>query len=124
MHFIRLFYKNVDFIDFPLIPLRDPLFIFKLQNRGKNFTYVVMSISKYPRIKLEWIDILGDTAWADNDEFNDMQCSTCVSEGFLFYKDDKVIMTFASYEIENDEIISFGDRNIYPIGCVKNITYV
>jgi hypothetical protein len=83
-----------------------------------------MNISKYPRIRLHWIDILGDTAWADNDEFMDMECSTCVSEGHLFFSDEFKIMTFASYEVENGEIISFGDRNVYPLGCIKEIEYV
>jgi hypothetical protein len=83
-----------------------------------------MSINKYPRIRLHWIDILGDTGWADEEEFKDMQCSTCVSEGHLFHKDDKVVMTFASYEIENEMVTSFGDRNVYPIGVVTKIEYL
>lgn len=83
-----------------------------------------MSISKYPRIRLHWIDILGDTGWADEDEFQDMKYSTCVSEGFLFKKDENAVMTFASYEIEDGEIISYGDRNIYPIGVVRKIEYL
>ena len=83
-----------------------------------------MNISKYPRIRLHWIDILGDTAWADNDEFMDMECSNCVSEGYLFFSDEFKIMTFASYEVEDGEIISFGDRNVYPLGCIKEIEYV
>jgi hypothetical protein len=33
-------------------------------------------------------------------------------------------MTFASYEIENEMVTSFGDRNIYPIGVVKKIEYL
>jgi hypothetical protein len=83
-----------------------------------------MNITKYPRIRLHWIDILGDTAWADNDEFKEMECSTCVSEGYLFFSDEHKLMTFASYEVEDGEIISFGDRNVYPLGCVKEIEYL
>jgi hypothetical protein len=83
-----------------------------------------MSISKYPRIRLHWIDILGDTSWSNENEFQEMQCSTCVSEGHLFHKDDNVIMTFASYEIENNEIINYGDRNVYPVGVIKKIEYL
>lgn len=101
-----------------------PFFKFNLQRRGKNSTYVVMSMIKYPRIRLHWIDILGDTGWADEDEFQDMKYSTCVSEGFLFRKDENAVMTFASYEIEDGEIISYGDRNIYPIGVVRKIEYL
>jgi hypothetical protein len=53
-----------------------------------------MSISKYPRVRVHWIDILGDTSWADEDEFQEMKCSTCVSEGHLFHKDDNTITDF------------------------------
>jgi hypothetical protein len=101
-----------------------PFFKFNLQKGGKNFTYVGMSINKYPRIRLHWIDILGDTGWADEDEFQEMKCSTCVSEGHLFHKDENSVMTFASYEIEDGEIISYGDRNIYPIGVIRKIEYL
>ena len=83
-----------------------------------------MTISKYPRIKIEWIDILGDTGWADENEFQDMKCSTCISEGYLFHKDENSVMTFASYETEDGEIVSYGDRNIYPIGVIKKIEYL
>jgi hypothetical protein len=54
-----------------------------------------------------------------------MECSTCISEGFLFHKDETKLMTFSSYEADKDgDIISFGDRNVYPIGCVKEIVYL
>jgi hypothetical protein len=83
-----------------------------------------MKIEHFPRVRVHWIDILGDTSWADEDEFQEMKCSTCVSEGHLFTKDDTMVMTFASYEIEDGQIISFGDRNVYPIGVVKKIEYL
>jgi hypothetical protein len=83
-----------------------------------------MKIDHFPRVRVHWIDILGDTGWADEDEFSEMKCSTCVSEGHLFTKDDTMIMTFASYEVEDGQIISFGDRNVYPIGVVKKIEYL
>jgi hypothetical protein len=74
-----------------------------------------MSIDKYPRIRLHWIDILGDTGWADEDEFQDMKCSTCVSEGHLFHKDENSVMTFASYEIE--------ERRNYKLWRQKYLSY-
>ena len=83
-----------------------------------------MNPKVYPRIRLHWIDILGDTAWADVVEFNEMECSNCVSEGYLFYSDENKIMTFASYELGEDGIISFGDRNVYPVGCIREIEYL
>ena len=83
-----------------------------------------MKINQYPKVTIEWVDILGDTAWSEEDEFKNMKCSTCVSQGYLIFKNDEVLMTFASYEAEDGEIISFGDRNVYPIGCIKKIEYL
>ena len=124
MHFIRVFIKSVDFIDFHCIPRARPFFQKKFAKGGKSSTICRMSISKYPRIRLHWTDILGDTAWAEKDEFMEMECSTCVSDGYLFYSDENKIMTFASYEVEDGEIVSYGDRNVYPIGCIKEIEYL
>jgi hypothetical protein len=53
-----------------------------------------------------------------------MKCSTCISEGYLFFSDEDKIITFASYEVEDGEIISFGDRNVYPFGCIREIEYL
>ena len=71
MHFIRVFIKSVDFIDFHCIPRARPFFQKKFAKGGKSSTICRMSISKYPRIRLHWTDILGDTAWAEKDEFID-----------------------------------------------------
>jgi hypothetical protein len=37
------------------------------------------------------------------------------SQGYIYSKDRKLLRTFASHDA-NDEL--FGDRNVYPMGCV------
>ena len=126
-YWLMFAWRSHHFTPFTRTRLRDPLFYFlKVIDPLKFPLYKnrIMQIKDFKRIRLHWIDILGDTAWADNDEFNEMECSTCVSEGYLFYSDQNKLMTFASYEAEDGEIISYGDRNVYPIGCVKEIEYL
>ena len=54
-----------------------------------------------------------------------MECSLCTSLGYLFYKDKNKVITFASFEADKEgKIISFGDCNVYPSGCIKKIEYL
>ena len=75
----------------------------------------------YPRIKLYWKDIFGDSGWADETEFKRMKPSTPTSDGYLFYKDKEKVLTFATYDVDSDGKITFGDRNVYPTGCIRKI---
>ena len=69
----------------------------------------------YPKVRVEWIDCVSDSAWATDKEFDKMKLATPVNEGWLYSKDKKSIKLFASYE-EGDEL--FSDRNVFPIGCI------
>ena len=78
----------------------------------------------YPRVKILWNDIIGDSGWSDEKEMNEMKYTDCVSEGYLYKETEDMVLTFASYEIDcTGKIISFGDRNAYPKGCIKEIIY-
>ena len=46
-----------------------------------------MEIKDFKKIKLHWIDILGDSGWHSKKELKDMECSLCTSLCYLFYKD-------------------------------------
>jgi hypothetical protein len=41
-----------------------------------------------------------------------------VSYGYIFSKDNQCVRTFASYDTTSE---SFSDRNVYPIGCIKQL---
>jgi len=84
-----------------------------------------MLIKDFKRIRLHWVDILGDSGWHTDEELLTMECSLCTSEGYLFYKNRDKIITFASFEADkNGKILSFGDCNVYPKGCIKKIEYL
>ena len=76
----------------------------------------------YPKVRVEWIDILSDSGWATDKEFDKMDLSHPVNEGWLYSKDKKSIKLFASFDKEDDGSITFGDRTMIPRQCVKKMT--
>jgi hypothetical protein len=74
----------------------------------------------YPKVRVEWVDCVSDSAWASEKEFNKMKLATPVNEGWLYSKDDKSIKMFASYDKDEDGI-TFGDRTMIPRQWVKKI---
>ena len=71
---------------------------------------------------MEWIDILSDSGWADDKQFNKMQLAYPVNEGWLYNKDRYAIKLFASYDRDEDGSLTFGDRTMIPVACVKKMT--
>ena len=75
----------------------------------------------YPKYRVEWIDCVSDSAWADEKEFQKMKLASPVNEGWIFSKDKISIKMFASYD-KDDDGITFGDRTMIPRSWVKKIT--
>ena len=75
----------------------------------------------FPKVRVEWIDILSDSGWATDKEFDKMKLSYPVNEGWLYSKDKFAIKLFASYDREDDGTITFGDRTMIPLSCVKKV---
>jgi Ca2+-binding EF-hand superfamily protein len=80
----------------------------------------------YSKVRVEWIDILSDSGWADEKGFDKMVLATPVNEGWLYKTDkkQKTIKLFASYDRDPDGTITFGDRTIIPLACVKKMTRI
>ena len=76
----------------------------------------------YSKVRVEWIDILSDSGWADEKSFNKMKLAYPVNEGWLYNKDKYAIKLFASYDREEDGSLTFGDRTMIPLACVKKMT--
>ena len=75
----------------------------------------------FTKYRVNWIDIVSDSGWADEREFNRMRLSHPVNEGWLYSKDRECIKLFASYDKEDDGSITFGDRTMIPMSVVKKI---
>ena len=75
----------------------------------------------YSKVRVEWIDILSDSGWADDRAFNKMKLASPINEGWLYNKDRFAIKLFASYDREEDGSLTFGDRTMIPLACVKKM---
>ena len=75
----------------------------------------------YSKVRVEWVDILSDSSWADEKGFNKMKLATPVNEGWVYYKDKNHVKIFASYDKEDDGTLTFGDRTIIPTACIRRI---
>ena len=76
----------------------------------------------YSKYRIEWLDILSDSGWATDKEFNRMRLAQPVNEGWLFSKDRYTVKIFASYDIDEfTKDITFGDRTMIPLSCVKKM---
>ena len=79
----------------------------------------------YSKYRIEWMDILSDSGWADEKQFNRMKLAFPVNEGWLFSKDRHTIKIFASYDRDADtKDITFGDRTMIPLACVKKMVKI
>ena len=76
----------------------------------------------YSKYRIEWLDILSDSGWATDKEFNRMKLASPVNEGWLYNKDWYAIKIFSSYDKDEDtKEITFGDRTMIPLSCVKKM---
>lgn len=86
--------------------------------KKSKFRHISINKKKYYFYEIKWLDILGDSGHANSKEFELMKPAVMITNAYVFKKDKKCLWTFASYD-ENEE--SFSDRNIFPIGCIKEL---
>ena len=75
----------------------------------------------YSKYRIEWIDIISDSGWADETKFDKMQLASPVNEGWIYERTKKHVKLFASYDKDEDGFV-FGDRTMIPTSCIKKIT--
>ena len=78
----------------------------------------------YSKYRIEWMDIISDSGWADEKQFHRMKLATPVNEGWLYSKDKDSIKVFASYDKDEDGTLTFGDRTMIPLSCVKKMSKI
>ena len=84
--------------------------------KKSKFRHISIGKKKYYFYEIKWIDILGDSGHASAEEFDKMKPAQMTTNAYVFKKDKKHIWTFASYDDE-----TFSDRNVFPIGCIKEM---
>ncbi len=92
----------------------------KKTKRKVNVSQQSVSDIPFPKVRVEWIDCVSDSGWANEKEFDKMKLAKPVNEGWLYSKDKESIKLFASYDRDDNEI-TFGDRTMIPRQWVKKI---
>ena len=72
----------------------------------------------YDKYRVEWLDCISDSGWADKKEFINMKLATPVNEGWLFSKDKNYVKLFAAYIPEDDGTYTYGDRTNIPTSWI------
>ena len=77
----------------------------------------------YSKYRIEWIDILSASGWADEDKFDKMKLAEPVNEGWVYERTKDYVKLFASYDKDEDGYV-FGDRTMIPVGCIRKMTKI
>ena len=90
------------------------------KRRKRNARSKTLKDIPYTKYRVDWIDIISESDWADEYEFDKMTLATPVNEGWVYEKNKKFIKLFASYDKDEDGY-TFGDRTMIPRKWVKKI---
>jgi len=74
----------------------------------------------FSKYRIEWVDIISDSGWADEDKFDKMTLAKPVNEGWIYEKNKHYVKLFASYDKDEDGYV-FGDRTMIPRSCIRKI---
>ena len=66
----------------------------------------------FPKVRVEWVDCVSDSGWANEKEFDKMKLSYPVNEGWLYEKTDKHLKCL--HHTIKMKGITFGDRTMIP----------
>ena len=83
--------------------------------KKSKYQSLLINKKRYYFYKITWLDILGDAGHADAKEMEEMKPAVMITHAYVFLKDNKRLITFASYDTSQE---SFSDRNVFPIGCI------
>ena len=86
--------------------------------KKSKYRHISIGKKKYFFYHIIWEDILGDSGHATSKEFDIMKPALMTTTGYVYSKDKKHLKTFSSYD---DKEESFSDRNVLPIGCIKEL---
>ena len=87
--------------------------------KKSKFRHISISNKKYYFYEIKWIDVIGDSGHASEKEFLAMKPAEMTTNAYLFFKNNKYIWTFASYDEE-----TFSDRNLIPKGLIISMKRV
>ena len=91
------------------------------QSKKSKYRHITINKKKYYFYSIKWLDILGDSGHCTAQEFNNMKPAEMNTTGYVYSKNKKYLWTFNTYDDKEDE---FTDRNVFPMGCIKEMTKI
>ena len=77
----------------------------------------------FTKYRIEWVDALSDSGWADDREFIKMKLARPINEGWVFSKDKNSVKIYASSDLDPiTNEITFGERTMIPTSWVVKMT--
>jgi len=64
--------------------------------------------------ELHWLDAQSKTGWVNEKEIRELKPATCITRGWIFEETKDYIKTFATYSIDSEGIIEFGEILVIP----------
>ena len=61
----------------------------------------------FQKVRVEWVDCVSDSAWANDKEFNKMKLATPVNEGWLYSK-DKIQLNYLHLTTKMKRVLLLG----------------
>ena len=89
--------------------------------KKSKYRHISINKKRYYFYEIKWMDILGDSGHANTKEFDAMRPAIKTTYGFIYNKNKKYLWTFNTYDDKEDE---FTDRNVFPMGCIKEMTKI
>ena len=86
--------------------------------RKKRYKHAIINKKKYYFYTIKWLDITGDAGHKSTAEMLKLPISKMITQAYVFKKSKKFLITFSSYD-EDDEV--FSDTNIFPAGCIVSM---
>ena len=75
-------------------------------------------LKRYPKVFVEWEDIITSPVWQEMENINDNRCLICNSIGYLKTIDRENNIIILMHTINAN---SQADSTVIPIGCIKRI---
>jgi|TARA_E500000305_G_scaffold107865_1_gene108719 hypothetical protein len=91
------------------------------RRKKSKYRHVIIKNKKYYFYTIKFADPTGDSGWHTAEELLKFEPSVMVSQAYVFAKNKKHLITFASHD-DKEEV--FGDCNVYPISCVVKMEKV
>ncbi len=79
----------------------------------------------YKKYKIIFLDPTGDSGWQTEKELKEFTPEECVIEAYVYFKDKKIVRTFASYsKSKGTGELTFADTNVLPRACIKSMRLI